>query len=376
MRVLIVNSGMYVYGGAELVIVKLANYMANKGIENALLTTGILPEIKKNFVKTKIIVKKPIIPFNISGFNQFFALNREVRRNLNNFDIINVHNYPAELSIFPNRKPVVWMCNEPLPYLLLKLKAPPLSKLKNKALFNFDKFVVKNYIGCSVVADKFNADRFQVIFGFKPEIIHYGVDYEFFSNGDKRNTLEELGIFHDFVILHVGMLTPFKNQMESIKTIEVLKNKVPNIKLILAGWAEGEYGCKLKNYVKNKNLEKNVIFTGHIDRTRLRDLYHACAVLLHPVGPQGGWLSPFEALSAKTPIVVSTEMTASDIIKREKIGIVTKDYITAIWDIYQNPDKYRQMTELGQLWVKRYLSWENFCEQMINLFYAAAEEKN
>lgn len=370
MRVLIVYPKFYIYGGAELLIVKLANYLTKKGIQNAILTTAMLPEIEKDLLGTKIIVQEPPkIPFSFLGFKEILALRKGVHDNLNNFDLINVHNYPAELSIFPYHKPAVWMCNEPPEIVLhLNLETSPLLKLAKRAILRFDKFVVRHYIRNVIVADEFNAKRFEKLYGLKPEVINYGIDYQFFSQGNSEKAKKKYSLNNNFIILQVGMLTPFKNQMESVKTIEKLKDKIPHLKLILAGWPEKEYNLKLEKYIREKNLGEYVIFTGQLDRKEIRDLYQACDILLHPIKPQGGWLAPFEALCAKKPIVVSPEMSASDIIKREKIGIVTNDYAGVIMEIHRNANKYLEMAERGGEWVKTNLNWDIFCQRNLNVF--------
>jgi len=372
MRVLIVYPKFYIYGGAELVIVKLANYLTKKGIQNAILTTSMLPEVEKDLEATEVIIQeKPrILPW--TGLKEIFALHYGIKNNLNDFDLINVHNYPAELSIFPFRKPTVWMCNEPPEIVLhLSLEKSLLSKLVKRAILKFDKFVVRHYIKNVIVADEFNAKRFEKLYGLKPEIINYGIDYEFFSQGDSEKAKKKYSLNNNFIILQVGMLTPFKNQIESIKTIEKLKDKIPHLKLILAGWAEKEYNLKLEKYIREKNLGEYVIFTGQVDRGEIRDLYHACDVFLHPIKPQGGWLAPFEALCAKKPLVVSPEMSASEIIKREKIGIVTDNYPEAIMEIYRNMNRYFEIGERGEEWVKTNLSWDVFCQKNLNVFQKA-----
>lgn len=370
MRVLIVSPEIRVYGGAELLIVKLANYMTKKGIENALLTTSIIPEVANDLHRTKIIIRRRsrLPP------REIMTLYEGVRENLRDFDVINVHNYPAEFSVFLCRKPAVWMCNEPYLHLPYDSKPSLSLRMERSVLSTIEKLIVKRFIKYAVVADEANAKRFKEIYGFKPIIIHYGVDYEFFSKGDSRRALEMFNLDEsDFIVLQVGMLTPFKNQMASIKAVERIKTKIPNIKLVLAGLGGTEYELMLRNYVKRRGLERIVIFTGHLDRQVIRDLYHACNVLLHPIRPQGGWLAPFEALCAGKPIVVSEEMTASSIIKREGIGIVTCNYVEALWDIYKNPDKYIIIGEKGRKWVNDNLSWDKFCKKMVSLFYKAME---
>jgi len=309
MRVLIVYPKFYIYGGAELVIVRLANYLTKKGIQNAILTTAMLPEVEKELNETEVIIQKESkIPFNFLGIKETLALHKGMRDNLDDFDVINIHNYPAEISFFPFKKPAVWMCNEPPEVVFrLDLKQSLFSKLIKKTILKFDKFVVKHYIKNVIVADEFNAERFIKLYGLKPEIINYGIDYDFFSQGDSKKIRQEYNLDNSFVILQVGMLTSLKNQIESVKTIEKLKDKIPNLKLIFAGWPEKEYELKVKEYIKEKKLDKYVIFFGSSDRNRIRDLYNACDVLLHPIKPQGGWLAPFEALCAGKPVVVSPE---------------------------------------------------------------------
>lgn len=372
MRVLIVYPKFYVYGGAELLIVRLCNYLTERGIENTILTTSMLSEIQVDLTGTGVIMEKNRFS-NLPG--EIFALHRGVRNRLNDFDVINVHNFPAELSIFPHRKPVVWMCNEPELHLLLKFNNSSFkSRLLIRILLSLEKFVVKKYIKHSVVADEFNADRFKKLYGITPDIIHYGIDYAFFCKGEPEKVKNRFELAKNFTILQVGMLTPFKNQIASIKAIQELKDKIINIKLILAGWGEGEYKEMLEKYIQENNLKDYVLFTGHLKREDIRDLFHASDALLQPIREQGGWLSPFEALCAGKPIIVSPEMTASNIIKRENIGIVTDDYAKAILDIYANHSYYQEMAKKGEQWVKENLSWDRFGDEMLKVFYKTLKQ--
>lgn len=376
MRVLIVQPNMPVYGGADRVIVKLANYLTKKGIENAVLTLTMSPEIRKDLEKTRIIIPKEIPKRRNKGFlnfiNEILILRKYVHKNINSFDVINVHNFPAELSVFPHVKPTVWMCNEP-PELYLKPNPSLPLKMLQMTGMAIDKFVVKNYIKYVCVAE-FNAERIKKKYNIMPEINNYGIDSAFFSKGNGERAKKMFNLHENFVVLHVGILTPFKNQMESIKTVEKIKNKIPNVKLVLAGWAgweKSEYETMLQRYVHAKSLDQQVVFTGHVSRDVVRDLYQACDVVLFPFKPQGGWLAPFEALCAGKPIVASSVTTTAGIIKREKIGIVTDNFDKAVMDIYTDPTKYHDMAERGRVWVEKNLGWGKFCQKMLELFEKA-----
>lgn len=374
MKVLIVYPKIDLYGGAELLVVRLANYLTRNNIENALLTTNLCAEVKNDLTGTQII-SYPYTPFqsftaSLNFFRLWWLLNKGLRKHINDFDIINVHNYPTDLAVYPFRKPVVWMCNEP-PEVHVRFKEEKKYTLRwfvIKAILSFDKYVVRRFVKTTVVADEFNQRRFKRIYGLDPYIINYGIDCHYFKT--KTAKIEECRQDR-FTVLHVGMLTPLKNQMESIKTIEKLKDKIPGISLKLAGAGEGKYLKQLNEYINAKHLTSYVEIMGHLSRAQLRDLYYTSHVLIHPIKSQGGWLSPFEAICAGLPIVTSSEMTASNIIKKKKLGIVTDDFPNAILEIYQNLSEYEKSAGWRADWVRSHLSWDNFCEQMVNVFHAS-----
>ena len=373
MNILIVYPKMYVYGGAELLVVRLANYLSRIGIKNSLLTTEILPEIEDDLKNTQLIIPQMRKLNNKRKITSLAAghlwLRKMIREKRKDYDLINVHNYPAELCTFPYSTPVVWMCNEP-PDVAVQVRIAQLSKLSLKRLFfkallTFERYIVRKYVKNIVVADQFNRKRFVNLYDMNPHVIHYGIDYDFFA-AKPHGAIKKSD--NSFCVLHVGMLTPLKNQMKSIKTIQKLRDAVPHIKLILAGLGEGEYLAMIERYIDDHQLKSHVEISGHLSRDQIRTLFHSADALLHPIAPQGGWLSPFEALCAGLPVVVSPQMTAADIVQKENLGVVTHDYAGALLDIYQKPDIYQKMKDRRAIWVRDNLSWDKFSENMISVF--------
>jgi len=357
MKVLVVHSNSSIYGGAELVIVRLIQYMNKMDIGNSYLTTRLSATMKEALGDTDIITCGNRIGTRLE---EVISLWRGVHSHLGEYDVVSAHNFPSHISIFPSRKPVVWMCNEP-PELF--------SSLARKPIEAFGRYVARKRITSTVVSDEANARIFREIYNYDPEIINYGIDYDFFSEYKKQTNNKT-----SFIVLHVGTLTPLKNQMASIKTIEALLGRIPDIKLVLAGWGKPDYIALLERYIVDKGLKERVVITGDLDRQKIRELYYTCNVLLQPIGPQGGWLAPFEALCATTPVVTSKEFTASPIIEREEIGIVTGNFAEAILDVYKNPRKHAVIAAKGKIWVRENLGWDNYCVKMIDLLHHAVGE--
>jgi glycosyltransferase involved in cell wall biosynthesis len=372
MKILIVYPRMDFFGGAELLVVRLANHLTERGIPHALLTTNITSEVSRHLGATPII-SYPYAPFEkqalrpLNLLRLIRILHRGIRKHGREFDVVNVHNYPADIAAWRCRRPVVWMCNEP-PHVHVRLsdeKKYSLRWLVIQSILAFDRWSARRHIRQVIVADEYNKNRFQRLYGIQPRIIPYGIDCDFFQavedmrSPDPRNR---------FTVLQVGMLTPLKNQMESLKAIEALRNRIPSVRLVLAGMGEEPYMRTLKGYVESKGLQAHVEFTGHLNREQIRALFAEADALVHPVKPQGGWLTPFEAACAGLPIVVSPELTASDLITRENLGIVTRRYADALLDIFEHPDRHRRLLRYRSDWIRQNLSWAGFCEKMVEAF--------
>ncbi len=358
------------YGGAELVVVRFCNFLTSLGIPNALLTTGITPEVEHDLAGTEIILA-PVTTDRL--YTKYFALQQALRKIQHRFDVINCHNFPAELLSLFARRPVVWLCNEPELYLITTSGRLTLFR---KAAFNLflaiGKWIVRTRIAESIVADEGNASRFKQIYGVEPVIINYGIDHNFFSQSPDEDIRQRLALSGRFLLLHAGTLTPYKNQMASLIAVRELRRDIPTIHLVLAGTGEGEYRDKLEQFITDNDLANYITFTGHVSRNAMRNLYHASDVLLHPVAAQGGWLAPFEALSAGLPVIVSPDLMAADIISSNKIGVVTFDYANVIRECFTNREKFRGMALDGKKWVQQNLGWDQFCGKLRDVCERAA----
>ncbi|MBU1173739.1 MAG: glycosyltransferase family 4 protein, partial [Proteobacteria bacterium] len=273
MKVLIINPTFYAYGGAERLIVKLANYLTEKGIESTVITQEITPEIKQEFTETRIITTDTME--NMAPLVQSI---------IHQFDVVNPHNDPAQLLLYPRMRPSVWMCNE-----------PPYPVLMGQELPEPQKDLIRKYITLSVVADEYNRKRFMGIYDVEPRVNPYGVDYDFFQGGDREAVRERYGLNDAFTVLQVGMMTFTKSQLKTVSIFKKLKRKIPDAKLILAGYNDGPYYQNVKRMITESGLRKDIIVTGEIPQEEVKNLYYAADVLLAPIMDQGGWLSTFEA---------------------------------------------------------------------------------
>ena len=255
------------------------------------------------------------------------------------------------------------------PNLWSKPNAGLFYKTLNKVRILADRFIIKHSIDVITVAEELNMKRANEIYEKTAKIVYFGVDYDFFSKGNAEKAKKKFKLKNRFVVIQSGIICEARNQLESIKAIEKVRDKIPNILLILAGKEDLPYKQKIAQYTKTKKLEKNILFAGCLrKREELRDLYKASYVGLYPIGGQGGVLAPFEVLCAEKPIIVSEDMETAPMIKKHNFGIVTKDYSKALVEIYNNYTKYQKQAKTNSKWIKENLTWENFTELMIGAY--------
>jgi glycosyltransferase involved in cell wall biosynthesis len=243
----------------------------------------------------------------------------------------------------------------------------------NKLRIKLDKEIIRKGIDEICVLDPLNRERVFKRYSRKSKIVYCGVNSDFYSKGNKDKALKEWPeLKGKFVMMFSGQIVEGKRPLDAIKTIEKLKDKIPNALLVLTGKEDPEHKKMLDLYVKEHKLEKYVkyiLFFG--ERERLRNLYKLADVGLFPMGGQGGWIAPFEMLSAGVPVVISSDMTSSSVLKEHNLGIVTKDYAAAIIEIYNNKEKYKESAEKAFKFIKNNLSWEIFSERMIEAYRRA-----
>ena len=104
------------------------------------------------------------------------------------------------------------------------------------------------------VADDFNRERAGERYGRKSEIVYYGVNHEFFSKGSAKNARKKFDFKDKFLIVQSGMITKVKNQIESIKAIEKIKDKIDELEVKRK---------ELLNTIVSACGDKDSIINGH-----------------------------------------------------------------------------------------------------------------
>ena len=159
----------------------------------------------------------------------------------------------------------------------------------------------------------------------------------------------------DFVVLCTGELNENKNQKTLISAAALLKNKIPNLKVLLAG--NGPKEQELREQIAAEGLEDVVKLLGY--RTDLEKLVPAVDVVASCSKREGLPLNIVEAMLCKKPVVASVNRGNAELVEDGVTGYLVSpedavQYSERILSLLQSPLTAEQMGKRGYEAAKPY----------------------
>jgi glycosyltransferase involved in cell wall biosynthesis len=107
-------------------------------------------------------------------------------------------------------------------------------------------------------------------------------------------------------IFYPAQFWQHKNHINLLKAINLLKNTIPDIHVVLCGSEKNCLRC-IKRYISESELEKNVTILGFVSDKKIAYLYRHATALVMPTyfGPTN--IPPLEAMTLGCPVAVSNK---------------------------------------------------------------------
>lgn len=152
----------------------------------------------------------------------------------------------------------------------------------------------------------------------------------------------------DYVILCTGELNRNKNQKTLISAAALIKNEIPNLKILFAG--NGPLEQELRDQIVQLDLEDNVRLLGY--RTDLEKITPAVDLVISCSYREGLPLNILEAMLCKKPVVASSNRGHRELVKDGYNGYIVKadaaeEYADRIRKIYSESETIEKMGESG-----------------------------
>ncbi|MEM0147554.1 MAG: glycosyltransferase [Candidatus Micrarchaeaceae archaeon] len=362
MDIAIAQSNLTLYGGAERVILKIAQHYHAKIYTAEYNPDTTFPEFKDlDIIVVGSNKLKKILPYGrvMQGLNyglSFYNLKLE------DYDVINAHIAPSHWIRNKNEK-VLWYCHTPLRdiYDLYKFRLS-LKKWYQKPVYVVGSKIIKKI-------DQYEVKKIEFIFAnsvnVKKRIIKYygrddaivlngGIEYEKYANkGD------------DKYFFYPSRISPNKRQDFALKAFEIFKKQIKGYKLILTGAVSNdkifkEYYDEIKreaNKIGDVKIFKNVSEKMQIE------LYSKATAILYPPLNEDYGLVPLEAMASRKPIIAVNEGGPKETIENGKTGFLInneKEMAEKMIFIAEHPKIADLIGKKGADRVKEKYSWDKF----------------
>lgn len=284
-------------GGVERGAVDVANFLAEKKIQNFIITSGgkMIKELDERFIHVHQL------PVASKNFFSYPLIARKINQFIkaNNINIVHVRSrgpaWMVNLIAKNNIKTIATFHNVYGGHSYLK-------KMYNKGLSKMDHLVaISDYVKETIVK-KYDLLPNNI------SVINRGVDTEYFNQpldvGIRNNILKTHQIdTAKKIILFPARITSWKGQLEFIDVIK--KMDTQNILVLFAGDTKNKSYTKLvRDKIEQNNLKQVCKILGSVNQEEMRSLYQIADLSLSfPLRTEGFGRTVSESLYSKTPVL-------------------------------------------------------------------------
>jgi glycosyltransferase involved in cell wall biosynthesis len=175
-------------------------------------------------------------------------------------------------------------------------------------------------------------------------------------------------------IMYVGRPLPHKNLERLIDTFALLRQRHPDLHLVLVGKEDALYR-RHKQYVGRQGI-KGITFTGFVSEASLRWLYENTLAYIFPSLSEGFGLPPLEAMRHGAPVAASDATCIPEVLGDAAHyfnPLNIQDMATKIAEVIDNEALRKNLIEAGAAQAQKY-SWQRMAEQTLAVYKKALDE--
>lgn len=240
--------------------------------------------------------------------------------------------------------------------------------------YNVEKILAR-ITDCIVTINKEDFERAKADFQSETTAVEHiygiGADLSKFSAPDeemKMNLKKSYGYDGKFVMVYLAEFIPRKNHQYLIKSMQRIKEEVPNAVLALAG--RGVLLNKMQDLVAKCGVEDCVDFLGF--RTDVPDLLKACDIVVSASIEEGFGINLIEGMATGLPVVASIVRGHKEMVEENVNGYLfdtdsPDSFSDIIISLSADPKKMKQLSS-GSLETVRKFSIDSSLKDMSDIF--------
>ncbi|MCL5245896.1 glycosyltransferase family 4 protein [Cellulophaga sp. 20_2_10] len=217
------------------------------------------------------------------------------------------------------------------------------------------KYAVKNSTKIIAISEQTKKDilKYSNVSKEKISVVYQGCNAAYkkkYSEEDKTKVKLKYNIPEEF-ILNVGTIQERKNALLIVKAI-----KETNKQLVLIG-NEEEHAKKIRVFIKEHKLTKQVHFLKNVELKELAIIYQLATVFCYPSLCEGFGIPIIEALYSKTPVITTKGNCFPEAGGPNSLYIEpndSEDLKIKINNLFSNPKERKRIAEKGLVYAQRF----------------------
>ncbi len=290
----------YIKGGGESLTISLINELKKySDIELHVITTEIMwkdiTKIEDN-ITIHYLASPPLPRFiTIGTIDQYKTIKKikELKPNIVHAHMTAGPGYYVLKSGFPNIITVLGIAKEEYHS---KIRPGLLDEVRRRIILPMEQYVFDHATILTVISP-YVKKKIESFCKGEIYIIPCGIREEFFEieNNEVENRL-----------LFVGGIEPRKGLLNLLKAVKIIKKEIPDVRLHIVGSVRKQgYFNSLTDYVKQNNLNENIIFKGELTNEEIKKEFSECSLFVFPSKEESFGIVLAEAEACGKPVVAS-----------------------------------------------------------------------
>jgi len=196
-------------------------------------------------------------------------------------------------------------------------------------------------------------------------VTHEAVDPNFVNHSLPVSAIGGSASGRTSYLLYTGNLYPHKNIKVVLKTLK----KIPKLKLKIIA-KEDLFQQRLKEKVKNMDLQKQVEFLGFLPDSKFKKVYSEALALVHPSFMEGFSLTGLEAMALNCPVISSNSSCLPEIYGPSVLYFnphSSRQLISQIKKLQKSKNLRLKLIKLGHQQIKKY-SWIDTAQKTLTVY--------
>lgn len=341
----------------------------------------------------KIIYKLSALAYTIPFYHLYFLYIIKSFLRDNQIEAIHIHDIQISRAVFwANRQfqlPVTLDLHENRPEIMKyyshvnsiigKLLVRPRiwKKFEYKYIKKADKVIIVTESAAEYYKDELNISKEKFV------IVPNTVTESFYKDPFIEDSIIE-SYRNYFTLLYLGDTGKRRGLEVAIKSINLIKKNIPQIKLCVIG--SSGYDSKLKELIAEEGVEDFVDMHGWQDFTLFPSYIKACKIGICPLHKNIHHDTTYankiiQTLSYGKPMLVSNSDAQKKLIEKYRCGLVftdrnIQDFKEKVFSLYSDKELYTKYAENAKYAVENHLKWEILSNPLIHTYQSYERNKD